>query len=100
MLLQGFVGENTGWTDLHQVAAELAFEGAVLMAAEVDLIAQHQRVQIAPAGVVAVEPRAAVALDAAVHLVVDERAQVLVVKRTLPAAITAISMPGHYRHVL
>src|SRR5688500_1621623 len=100
MLLQGLVRENTGGTDLHQIAAELTLEDAVLMAAKIDLIAQYQRVEITASRIVAIKPSTAVALDAAVHLVIDERAQVLVVKRALPASVTAIGMPRHYRHVL
>src|SRR5687768_7891208 len=100
MLLQGLVRENPGGTDLHQIAAELALEDAVLMAAKVDLIAQCQRVEITASRIVAIKPGTAVALDAAVHLVIDKRAQVLVVKRALSASVTAIGMPCHYRHIL
>ncbi len=70
------------------------------MAAEIDLVAQYQCIEITASRVVAIKPSTAVALDAAVHLVIDERAQVLVVKRALPAPVTAISMPRHYRHIL
>ncbi len=75
VLLERLVGEDAGGADLHQVAAELAFQRAVRVAAEVDVVVPAQDVEVAPAGVVAVEPHAAVALDAAVHLVVDERAR-------------------------
>ena len=98
--LECLIGENAGGADLHQVAAEFALERAVLVAAEIDLVAQHERVEIAAAGIVAVEAHAAVALDAAVHLVVDEGPQVLVAERALPDAVAAIVVPGHHRHVL
>ena len=51
--------------------------------AEIDVVVPAEDVEVAAAGIVAVEPHAAVALDAAVHLVVDERAQVLVAVRAL-----------------
>ena len=98
--LQRLIGENAGGADLHQVAAELVLEHAVLVAAEIDVVAQHQGVEIVAAGVVAVESHAAVALDAAVHLVVHEGAQVLVAERALADAVAAIVVAGHHGHVL
>jgi hypothetical protein len=100
MLLQGLVGKNTGRTDLHQIPAELALKSAILVTPKVDLVAQDERVEIASTRIVAVKARAAVALNAAVHFMVNKRSQVLVVKGSLPPTITAISMPGHDRHIL
>ena len=56
--------------------------------------------QVGAAGVVLVEAHAAVAGDAAVHLVCNERAEVLVLVGTLGETVTALVVAGHYRHVL
>ena len=78
-----------GRADLDQVAAELALQHAVFVPAEIDVVVGAEDVQVAPAGVVAVEAHAAVALDAAVHLVVDERPEVLVAVGALVEAVLA-----------
>src|SRR5215470_6618765 len=73
MLLQGLVGEDSSGTDFDQVAAEFVLQDAVFVAPEVNVVAHGEDIEIAPAGVVAIESDAAIALDAAVHLVIDER---------------------------
>ena len=94
------VVEHAGGADLDEVAAELALQGAALGAPEVDLVAQAEHAEVAAAGVVVVETRAAVAGDAAVELVGDERAEVLVLEGPLAAAVAAVAVPRHHRHVL
>ncbi len=59
-----------------------------------------EHTEVGAAGVVLVEAHAAVASDAAVHLVGNERAQLLVLVSTLGEAITALVVAGHHRHVL
>ena len=97
---QGFVGEYTGGADLHQVAGEGAFQGALPMAAEVDVIVGGECCEVGAAGIVTVEARAAVTGDAAVHLVMNQGAQVLVAVGLLGAAVVTVPVAGHYRHVL
>ena len=43
MMLQGFVGEHTGGTDFHQVAAEFILQHAIFAAAEEDLCSATRR---------------------------------------------------------
>jgi site-specific DNA-methyltransferase (cytosine-N4-specific) len=62
--------------DLDYVATRL--RGETTGGAEVDLIFRAKDIEVAAAGIVAIETDAAIALDAPVHLVVDERAQILV----------------------
>ncbi len=94
------VVEHAGRAHLDEVAAELALQRAALGAAEVHLVAQAEHAEVPPAGVVVVEPRAAVAGDAAVELVGDERPQVLVLEGPLAPAVAPVAVPGHHRHVL
>ena len=94
------VVEHAGRADLDEVAAELALQRAALGAAEVHLVAQPEHAEVAAAGVLVVEARAAVAGDAAVELVGDERPEVLVLEGPLAAAVAPVAVPGHHRHVL
>ncbi|VXD01138.1 conserved hypothetical protein [Pseudomonas sp. 8Z] len=96
----GLVGEYAGRADLDQIAGELALQRAVLDAAEVHVVVRAIDAQVAAARVVLVVAHAAVAGNAAVHLVGDERAEFLVLVGTLGKAITTGVMPGHHRHVL
>src|SRR6185437_3684241 len=98
--LQCLIGKNAGRTNLHEVAAELAFENSVLIAPEVDLIAQHQCIQVPTASIITIKPRAAIALNAAIHLMVNQRAEVLVMKRAFAAMVAAVNMTIHHGHIL
>jgi hypothetical protein len=57
-------------------------------------------VQISAARVISIEPDAAVALDAAVHLMIDEGAEVLVLVRPFFEPGPAVGVAGHDRHIL
>ena len=96
----GLVGEHTGGADLGEVAGEFAFEHAVFNATEVHVVVGAEYAEVGAAGVVLVEAHAAVAGDAAVHFVGNERAEVLVLVGTLGEAIAALVVAGHHRHVL
>src|SRR5690606_8439280 len=96
----GLVGEYPGGADLGQVAGELAFQHAILDAAEIHLVMGAEHAEIGAAGIVLVVAHAAVAGNAAIHLVGNERAQILVDVGPLAEAITALVMTGHHRHVL
>ena len=94
------VGEHTGRADLGKVAGELAFKHAVFNATEVHVVVSAEHTQVGTACVVFVVAHAAIAGDAAVHLVSDERAEFLVLVGALGEAITALVVAGHHRHVL
>ncbi|KPY63234.1 Uncharacterized protein ALO94_05579 [Pseudomonas syringae pv. spinaceae] len=94
------VGKHTGRTDLGEVTGKLAFQRAVLDAAEVHVVVRAVNAQIGAARVVFIEAHAAIAGDAAVHLVRDERPQFLILVGTLGETITALVVAGHHGHVL
>ena len=100
MPAERFVGEHSGRADLDQVAAEFVFEHPVFDASEIDVIVAAEDVEVPPSGVVTIVADAAVALDAAVHLVIDERAEVLVPMRSFFETRAPVVVPGHDRHVL
>jgi hypothetical protein len=66
-------------TPVGQISTGLPpfFENAVLGASVEDVVAQVERVEVLP-GVFAIVADAALALDAAIHLVVDQRTEVLI----------------------
>src|ERR1700744_5223169 len=86
--------------DLDQIAAELAFQNAVFMSPIVDAVAQMKRIQITAACIFTIKPHAPLTLNAAIHLVIHERAEILIAKRSLAKAVTARAVTGHHRHVL
>ena len=96
----GLVGEHAGGADLHQVAGELALQGAIFDSAEVDVVVGAVDPEILAAGVVLVVTDAAIAGDAAVHLVVDEGAQILILVGALGETVAAAVVARHHRHVL
>ncbi len=75
VVLEGLVGEYAGGARLHEVAAEGTLKDTITMPAEINMVVPAQHVEVSPLGGVAVETNAAVTLDAAVHLAVDERGQ-------------------------
>ena len=100
LLAERAVGEYAGRAHLDQVPGELALEDAVLRPAEVHPPAGPERLEVRAARVVAVEADAPVAGDAAVHLVADERSEVLVLPGALGAPVPAADVPRHDGHVL
>ncbi len=96
----GLVREHTGRADLGEVAGELAFQRAVFNATEVHVVMGAVDAQVGAACVVFIKAHTAITGDAAVHLVRDERPQLLILMGTLGEAITALVVAGHHRHVL
>src|SRR6185312_5649118 len=94
-LRERLVVEHAGWADFREIAAELAFKNAVLVATEVDVVVRGEDIEIAASGILAIEADAAVAGDAAIHLMSDERPQILVAEGALLEAIAAIDVPRH-----
>ena len=97
---QRLVGKHAGGADLDQIAREFAVEGTVGMAPEIDVLVRTEHTQIVAIGIVPVVAHAAVAGDTAVHLVIDEGAEILIAMGPLGAAVASARMPGHEGHVL
>ncbi len=100
MLLQRLVCEHPGRANFHQVAAEFALQRAIFVSPKVDVIVRGKDIEVASACIVAIETHAAVTLDATIHLVIDERAKILVRERTFRKTVFTIRMAGHHRHIL
>src|SRR6185312_11823370 len=77
-LRERLVVEHASRADFRKVAAELAFENAVLVASEIDVVVRGEDIEIAASGILAIEADAAIAGDAAIHLMGDEGPQILV----------------------
>ncbi len=82
------------------VPAEFVFQDTLFGAAEIDVIVRRKGVEIASSGIVLVVAHAPVTLDATVHLMIDERAQVLVREGAFAKAVASVGMAGHDGHVL
>ena len=95
-----FIGKHAGRTDFHQVAGELAFQRAVFRAPKVDVVVRAVNAKVGAVGIIFVVADAAVAGDAAVHFVRDERPQILVAVGTLGKAVATEAMTGHHGHIL
>ena len=95
-----FIGEDAGWTNFNQVAREFAFERTVFRTTEVDVVMCAIHAQIRTIGVIFVVTYTAIAGDAAVHFVRDERPQVLVTVSTLREAVATEAVTGHDGHIL
>ena len=99
-LRERLVGEHAGGAHLDEVAGEHVLQHAFFRAAEVRAIARAEGLQVGAAGVVTIEAHAPVAGDAAVHLVVEQRAQVLVAEGALLRVVVTHGVARHHRHVL
>ena len=96
----GFIREDAGRADFYQVTGEFAFQYAVFWTTEVDVVMCAIHAQILTVCIVFVVTHAAVAGDAAVHFVRDERPQILITVGTLGKAIATEAVTGHHGHIL
>ena len=99
-LAVGLVGEHAGRADLGEVAGELTFQRAVFNTTEVHIVMRAEDTEVLTAGVVVVETHAAIAGDAAIHFMADERAKVLILVRALLEAVATGVVTCHHGHVL
>ena len=97
---EGFVGKDTGGTDFHQIAAEFAFQRAILKTAEINVVMDTECLKIIAPGIIVIETYAPVAGDTAVHFVIDKRTEILVIMGSFLASVTTKGVTGHDRHVL
>ena len=67
---------------------------------EIDVVMRAEHAEIATVRIIVVITHAAIARYAAVHLVIDERPEFLVLVGTFGEAVAARVLPGHHRHVL
>jgi hypothetical protein len=97
---QGFVRKYSCRAYFNKISAELIFQRAVLVTAKIDPSVNPEDEEISPTGIIHVEPQASVALNAAVHLVIDERTQILIIVSAFLEAEFPHCMAGHDSHVL
>jgi hypothetical protein len=94
------VRKHAGRADFHEVAAEFVLKDALLVPAEIYMVMGRKDVKVAASCEVPVESEAAIALDASVHLMIYERAEILVSVCALSVAVPAVYMSCHHSHVL
>ena len=95
-----FISEDAGRADFNQVAGELAFQYAVFRATEVDVVVRAINAQVGTVSIIFIVTNAAVAGDAAVHFMRDERPQILITVGTFGETVATEAMTGHYGHIL
>src|SRR4051794_40041990 len=100
MMFQGRICEYSSGTDFHEITAEFVFQHAIFEPAEVNGVAQAERVQVVAARVLAVITNATLTLNAAVHLVIDQRSEILIPEGSFAKRVMAGAVAGHYRHIL
>ncbi len=100
VLRPALVVEDAGRADLGEVAGEGALQHAIGGATEIDAVVRAEHVEIPPAGIAAIEARAAIAGDAAVHLMGEQRPEILVAMGALGGIGAAQVMARSDRHVL
>src|SRR5215472_1935622 len=100
VLLQGFISEHACGADFYQVSAEFILENAIFGSPKKDPVPQRKGIQVVTASIVAIVADAAVTLDAAIHLVIHQRSQILIAKRALLKLVAPIIVTGHHSHVL
>src|SRR6185295_3914783 len=100
MLLQRLVCEYPRWANFHQVAAEFILQSAILMPAEIDVIVRGKYIEVASARIVTIKTDAAITLDATIHLVLDERTEILICERAFRETEFTICVTSHHSHVL
>ncbi len=96
----GLVGEDAGGADLHQVAGKFALQSAILDPSEIDVVVGTVDAKILATGIILVVADAAVAGDAAVHLVADEGAEILILVGAFGETVATAVVAGHHRHIL
>ena len=89
VLRKRLVGKDTGWTDLDQITAEFAFQNPIGFAPKVHAGARTEGLEIRAAGIVSVVAHATVTSNTAVHLVADERSEILIGEGTLLVTVAA-----------
>src|SRR5207248_5175879 len=100
VVFQCCIGKYARGTDFHEVSAELVFEDPIFKSAKVDYVPKPERIQVVASRVLTVEAHAPLALDAAVHLMINERTEILILKCTLRKPVMPGAVAGHYCHVL
>ena len=100
VLLERLVREYPGWAYFDEIPTELALKHAILMPAKIHIVVRCKDIEVIATSIVLVEPDAAVASDAAIHLVINEGAKVLVPVRALLKTRPAVIVSGHDCHVL
>src|SRR5690606_7453780 len=100
MFFQGLIGKNTSGANFGEISTEFILQYPLFGPAEINMVMSAHGVQIGAAGVVLVKTDAAVTMDAAVHFVVQERPEVLVLVGAFVKAELPVVMPGHNGHIL
>jgi len=100
MTLERFVCEYACGTDLSQIAAEDILQNAVFVTTEIDVVVRGKGLQVAASCVITVKPYAAVTVYAAVHFMVQERPEILVLIGPFFETGSSVDMACHNCHVL
>ena len=97
---EGFIGEYSGRTDFHKIAAEFILQRSILFPAEVEGVMRSEDIEVSTTRIVTVISNAAETLNAPIHLMANERAEGLITMRPLREVRTPVDMSGHDRHIL
>src|SRR6476620_4469680 len=99
MFPQCFIGEHSGWTNLCEVTAERTFESSIFFTAEINVIVGRENIQIVKAGIVLIKANTPVTLNAEIHFMMNESAEVLIFVCTFLVLVPAVVMASHFCHI-
>ena len=99
-LTEGLVGEYAGGTHLDQVAGKFVLQHPIRLAAEEHAGTRTERLQVVAAGIVVVIANTSETRDATIHLVTDERPEVLIAEGAFLTAVAARRVTRHHGHIL
>src|SRR5271169_1307975 len=100
MLFERLVCEYSRGAYFDKISAELALKRAIFMPAEIHVVVRCKDVKVSAPCIVTVESDTAVAGDAAIHLMVNEGAEVLIPVGTFFKTCPAVIVPGHDCYIL
>src|SRR5680860_224624 len=96
----GLVSEHAGGAHFSQVAGKRALQNAFFVTPEIQVVIRAEDTEISASSIIVVEAHAAIAVNAAIHLMGNKRPQILVMMGALATTVAAPVVAGHHRHVL
>jgi hypothetical protein len=97
---KSFVCKNTRWADIDKVSRKFTFQYTVSYTAEVDAISRSKNAEVLAECIVSIEANASVTRYASIHLVVNERTEILIPPRSFGETIASVIVFSENGHVL
>ena len=100
MFLQCFISKNACRANFNKITAEFIFKSSVFMPPKINMIPGSKNIQVLSSCIVPVKPYTPVTLNAAVHLMIYEWSQFLIIISSFREIVTSVVMTCHDCHIL